>query len=766
MKVKKMKRIFAFMLAAVMTVSLAACGSKAEQNSSSGDESGSDYVWVPSYENLDTDTENGYVTDISLIDGNMYYRKVSWDEETQTSTNFICKKALGQGASEEVLYSGTEEDSISHFTVLADGKIVLVLSSYNMEEEKNYWSLQIVDTNGEKISSADITDAISSGDEWAYVDECISDAKGNIYLQSEGKVLVYDNNGGFLFAVEAKENWIQGIGLTKDGSVAVLQNSSNGMDLSIIDTDSKDYGATYQGIPDNMSGNGIAPGLKKDLLLNMSGGLIEYDFASQSYEELFTWLDCDINPDYVEYISTTEDGKILALIREWDSEEDGYQLCTLTKTPKSEVPEKQIITLGTMYLSQGLQNAIVKFNKTNNEYRITVVDYSKTVDDSQENADSDALVKFNNDIMTGNAPDIIDLAYGNYTQYMKQGIIEDLYPYLEQSTVISKEDFMPSILEGYSVDGKLSCIPSSFYLNTLIAKTADVGEKQGWTIDELIALIDSKPEDMQIMLYATKTEILRMCMMFDEESYIDWGTGKCKFDSEEFKKVLEFANRFPLEYNWQEDMPSEPALIAEGKLLLMQATLSSMNDIQTYTAMYGGEDITYIGYPTADGSGGNAFVGEDTLGISSKSANKEGAWEFLQSLLSEEHQTGMFSWGLPTLQSAFDKELEKAMEKQYQLDEEGNPVLDEEGNPIEASHGGMSYGDGWSVDYYAVTPEEAEQLKALINSTKRVTNYNSTSEVFSIIAEEAAPYFAGQKSLDEVVGIIQSRVQIYISENM
>ena len=36
----------------------------------------------------------------------------------------------------------------------------------------------------------------------------------------------------------------------------------------------------------------------------------------------------------------------------------------------------------------------------------------------------------------------------------------------------------------------------------------------------------------------------------------------------------------------------------------------------------------------------------------------------------------------------------------------------------------------------------------------------------NIITEETAPYFAGQKSVDEVADIIQSRVRIYINESI
>ena len=39
------------------------------------------------------------------------------------------------------------------------------------------------------------------------------------------------------------------------------------------------------------------------------------------------------------------------------------------------------------------------------------------------------------------------------------------------------------------------------------------------------------------------------------------------------------------------------------------------------------------------------------------------------------------------------------------------------------------------------------------------------SAIASIVMEETQPYFAGDKNMDTVIGIIQSRVQTYLNEN-
>ena len=42
---------------------------------------------------------------------------------------------------------------------------------------------------------------------------------------------------------------------------------------------------------------------------------------------------------------------------------------------------------------------------------------------------------------------------------------------------------------------------------------------------------------------------------------------------------------------------------------------------------------------------------------------------------------------------------------------------------------------------------------------------HSNAALHNIIAEEVSPYFNGQKSVGDVVSIIQSRAEVYVSEN-
>ena len=116
----------------------------------------------------------------------------------------------------------------------------------------------------------------------------------------------------------------------------------------------------------------------------------------------------------------------------------------------------------------------------------------------------------------------------------------------------------------------------------------------------------------------------------------------------------------------------------------------------------------------------------------------------MSSLLSEEFQDNL-NWQFPIRESSLDKQIAREMD------------------PETYTSGGMSYGNSFSYDYQPLTEEQAAAIKEVISMAEPTGSYNT--EIFSNISEEASPYIAGQKSAADAAKIIQSRVEIYVSEN-
>ena len=765
------KRAAALSLAAVMAFSLAACGAKGENPSeqdgvSESAQAGTNgYVYVPEYMSMNND-DNSSMNNLMVSGNYMYYSVYSWNEETGESSQKFYRKEIGSDTQEELPFQFEGAQNVMQFLVDQEGNAYFFISDYSNEktDEEGYsigeYFIYKYDSQGNEVYKQDINQPMAENNS-RYIQYSALDGQGRIYVSAEQTVLLFDENGAYQGKVEVS-NWISSMGSGKDGKVYITQYGDTGMDLIEIDFAGKALGTTYHNFPSG-NGNSLSVGVEKDFLVSDSTRLYEYDLATQTAEEVLNWLDSDINGDYVDFVAAAEDGRILAVVRDWDSGDT--EMAFLTKTDVSQITQKEIITIGSLYTDQAMQAAAVKFNKTNDKYRIKVKTYVDNNAEWTENLYSDAQTALNNDITSGKGPDIYNLSStGSIQNYVSKGVLEDLTPYLEKSSAVKKEDFVESILNAFTYDGVLTCIPTSFNIQTVMGRSSQVGDEMGWTIDEMMEFVKANP-DANVFEYATKASILNYCLNYNQDAFINHETGECSFNSPEFKKVLEYANQFPKEYNYDEDMPSLPRRIMDGSVLLNDAHISSPEDFSVNLQMFGEDKVTCIGYPTVDGSVGSMLsAGNGAYGISSQSKNKDGAWAFVESLLTDDTTSQRFMYGFPTRKDKLEDMFQEAMKNEYILDENGEKMLDENGEPMRQSKGSWGWGnDDFTIEIFASTQEEIDQLKAIIDVAKPAST--SDSQIMKIITEEVEPYFAGQKTVDDVAGIIQSRVQIYISEN-
>lgn len=777
MKSRKLKKWMAVALASAMALSVTACGGS--QGDNSGNQGGNsenggaakEFVYVSEFKEIEGENISYY--NMKYVGDSLYYESYSYDEATGESSESIVKYSLADGSSSAIPLKLEGNTSFSEYAVASDGSILAVCYDYSGESDPEGYvepkmMLNKFGPDGETVFSKDLAEVLGQ-EENVYVQNLALDGEGRVYMTMDDNVILLDQEGNPQGKVTVGSGWINSIGCGRDGKMYcsyyddTAQNNSYA--LTEIDFDQKAAGATYKGFPSG-NGNGLYAGLEYDFLIGDSTSVYTYDLKTQKYEKLLDWLDSDINGMNATCVGQLEDGRILAVINDWESEENGIAL--LTKTKASEVPQKETIVIGILSSDSELQSAAVKFNRTNEQYRVSIRTYIDW-NNWSENAYSDAMTKLNNDITSNNCPDILDLNGINIEQLASKGVFEDLNPYLEGSTYFSRDDFIPNVMDAYAYDGKQISIPISFSLRTIAGRASELGDKDGWTIDEMIAYADSHP-DAQIFDYSSKEYILQTCMAFNEDSFIDWSTGECKFDTPEFKSLLEFVNRFPDEYQYEDGMASAPTRIQNREILLDMVYVSDFNEVQLYKEIFE-DDLTFIGYPTTDGGCGTGLTAYQAYAITSKSTHKDGAWEFVEGMLipQEESETNGRrgrSWNFPNNKAQLQAMAEDAVKVEYVTDENGEIMKDENGEPIVQGAGmGIGYEDGWSYDYRIPTQDEVDMVLALIEKARPVSNSGGDSQIQNIILEEAAPYFQGQKSVDEVVGIIQSRINIYVSEN-
>ena len=771
---KLCRRALALALTAAMALSLAACGGKKEQQGDNKETLAPDgFVWVPKY--IELDSEQSYYG-VVASDEYIYYSSYDYDEKTETSSVAIASVSIEDGsAGPEIVIPQEEKQEegmrgnrdISGFMLDTEGNLLTIEGTFSWnektQESKRGYYICRYSAQGEKLSEQDITEIITKDEENSYIQYAALDGENRLYIVCSSVIHLFNAEGNYDGNIKLDGGgYAQNIGVGKDGKMylAMYSMTGPGMNLSEIDYAGKKLGQSYSGFASNGSGN-ISQGLAKDFLGTDGTSIYDYDMKTQSLEKILDWLDCDVNGNNVNFVKALADGRLMAITNNWES--NSSELILLTKKPASEVPQKQNLVLGALYLDNNLSNSIVNFNKNNEKYHVSVKKYydnNAVTGENYEEVINDALTRMNNDITSDNCPDLLCIDNIDVARYAAKGVFEDLGGYLDRSSKVKRADFFENILDAYTYDGVLVAIPKNFEMESMVGKASDLGEKSGWTLAEMIAYGEAHP-DAELWGNATKEQALSMMLRFTQGNFVDWTTGACSFDSEEFEQILELANTFPKEWQYDESAPSLPKRLQAGEVLLDNVSLYDFESIQVTAAMFG-SDVNYIGYPNENGESGTYFQGSTGVALTSKCTDKDAAWSFLEQWLSEEKGERSYSFGFPSKKSEFAKERAEATKVEYVLDENGEKVLDENGEPMVQSSGGMGYGD-WEYDYRPTTEEEADFLEELIGRAKPAAS--SDAQIMNIVNEEAQAFFSGQRSAKDVAGVIQSRVQVYVNEN-
>ncbi len=744
---KNIRVLLSMALVVILMAALFGCGKDEETQEKVEGE-----VYVPEYAQLAV--EGDYISETVAAGDVAYFYTVSYDEETGQSENIIYKYDLLENKADKLPFEVEENSSAYDMAMDVDGNLVFIMNYYDESGDvtggEDTIELRTISADDGSVINSQVITELLSGTENMYVQQFAIDAQGNIYLYDSESTIHVVNKDFQKVCDITTEGWINDIVKSKEGDIYISTYGETGLELRKVDIAGKKLGEAITGPGDEYGNSHYYTGLNSSLFVSNNDQVFSFDIQTGVSEKLFKWLDVDVNGDNIDTTGELSDGRIWAVTRDYNSEgEPSYELIFLTRKNASEVAAKEEIIFGTMWLDSDLRKNIIDFNKKSDQYRIKVKDYAS--EDYQT-----GLTQFNADMTTGNCPDIVDLSSLDFKQYASKGILEDMYPYMKKSG-IKKEDYLENIFKAYEVDGKLYGIIPKFYVSTIMVKTALVGDVSGWTLSEMLDFAEDKnPEN--IFPYGNRSSIFYYCIYNNIDEFIDWETGKCTFDGEEFIRTLEFAARFPEEVDYNEDSEGIASRLHSDKVLLMQESLSSVQEYQMMNGLFG-EKATYIGYPNHERKGNLIQPTSGSMAMTAKSKHKDGAWEFIKTVLSEEYQDSLIDeyggFGFPVKKSSLDK--------QFELDMTPNYYEDENGNKVESPKTTWGY-DDFEMEIMAATQEEIDAVRGLIESADKLSS-NANEQLVNIITEESEPFFKGQKSAADTAGIIQNRIQIYVNEN-
>ena len=642
------------------------------------------------------------------------------DGQLQKSYYGITRKRIDDDH-EDKLYVMTDVEwlvGINRPLLLADkeGNCFIFWRLYDEEDGTTDYRLEKYGPNGEvlwkTIPDAEVLEGMGEQLEQGTVTR-----DGRVLLYSYGKggrVFCFGADGSLEAVYEPELDSLEGIAAGRDDRV--YGYCVTGKEPVFLE-----LGGAGEAYVCPMTPLGVYDGYEEGILLRTGEGMFTYVPETGETRRLWSWTDESIQIDADSLDKVYQDNGAFTLLCE---EVPTCRVLTFARVifeDSGKYPDREILILATDYASTDAQRLVRMYNRQSRKYRVKIV----------PTLDGEALQK---QLLRGEGADLMDVSRIYIGDLVRQGAFEDLDPYYEKSTVVKREEILDSVRAAYMIEGsgilsgKNVTVFPGFVMRTMRAR-GDYVKAEDWTVWKFLEF----GENHRMLFSQNPQTALHYCMGLKRygEHFIDYENKTCSFDGEEFRRILEACSR------WEEHSGRDAfgnyvdSSSKEGEWLFDILTIGNPEDIEPKRIVgdyiYEGEDYlsTLIGYPGWEG-GEYSMQAYSIFAINSASKKKEGAWDFLEYLLSEELQKwiGPMNNMFPVRKDCFEA---------YQRDQE------------------------MSAEYIERVEKMAEA--AVLNDFGAVSD-----PVWAIVSEEAGMYFTGDADLETTVQKIQNRVQLYLDE--
>lgn len=651
-----------------------------------------------------------------VVDQYIYYIDTKDEEQ-----NCLWKCKLSEQANAAVFFRLNSNERLQIFTVTEDGNVIGVVDSSGDADTR----VELIKV--ERTGRLQWRKEIPQGqDDFFFISNLLVGSDGRIYASTPSELLFFDEDGEFERRMAATGELIQNLADAGEGKVSVVEYTKEGQKLIVYQaTDGKEV--FRRDFRDNKMWFEERSGLYYPEI----EVLAKYCWADDSIQGILNLTDCGIDISAVQVFKALEQDRFLFGLQ--DERDQGIRFVWLTpharqedtvSEPEVEEQPKTKLVIAS-FNPQNLQSSILNFNRSHSDYEMTCKSF-------------DAFTQrdmFNAYLVSADGPDVIDIFSYN-SSYIQNEILMDLKPFLEKSGKINRDDLLPRVLEDLDEDGRIYTVPRTIGISAFACPTELLEGKDSWTIDDYLDLLERYPNAMtepDVSVENTKLNILRNALRWGINGFVDYETGVAAFDGEYFRSVL---NRIAdLEVSTTNKSKDERAM--EGEVVFGYLSLYDTRGFQQ-AEWKNGHELTLIGFPVSglvegEKSSNVIYYGE-MLGIHSATENVEAAWDFTESYIMGAFMSSNFFFR--TGKEVFEERM------RAEMDIEPSTV------------------DG--IPYPPITEEQAEKVRNAFLDGRYLSDRNDF--LFDIIREEATPFFRGEKDLDEVVGIIQSRIQLYLDE--
>lgn len=750
------KRIFAITFCFIITACLSGCANREDgsPDAASAVRENTDEL-VDVAQKFKVEADLGKMNNLQLIGNSLYYNMYGQNKETEEYYLECCR----QTGFEEPEVIHTYEDNIRMISSCVDQSGNWYNFYLNGDEQKYEYFLEKLNEHGIPQFCVEVTDSPElSGMEG--VSGCGVTGQGEFcILTAQGDILIWDDQGKKLSNLSAQWKDIPHLekdrGLVNAGEdgIYLYVCEKNIVELRQLKISEKTLGsAVTVEVPADLENGAnvfsdtyawvkLTDGYSDGIFIVGKDALWQYIPSEDKLIESLVWSDeyLNIQPDSIERIS--RDGEKMMLLT-YDRQQQVSGRIEVNKRRRAEIPGKETIVLGCRENElKNLEGLINKYNDRSEEYYIQLMTYGTRGDPAGSLVDEMDIA-----LLKGEGPDLISLTSYSMDAYSSKGVLVELTSYMERDSTVKEEDLLDSVLEALKIDQGLYGIGPEFVILGLVTQPG-YAVNGGISISRFKEMVAEHPDSF-ITQYGSFGGYLNMMMLADAGHYIDWQERSCSFNSEGFIALLEMIKEWK---KTPDDVSADLAAIPASERLFRKnylfenAGISNMWDYLQIKSGFG-EAGELCGYPNEEGEQRYLLSLPYLFGIGSASGHKEGAWDFMKYILSED----------------FKKEERKSMSAAFPVREENFEAYIQEGYEkdviIRSNRNRYSGEEEPAAD---PTEKDIAGLKEMVN---HVFYYEMDRQISNIIYEETQPVFDGQKEASEAAVIIQNRVSLLLNE--
>ena len=667
--------------------------------------------------------------------------------------------------------SNIYEDINFNNMVLADGGMVYGLKQWYYQDysdpenpvSEDRQFLCCWDGEGKLVWEKEL-EPFATEDEWVYLNQIVKASDGGLTLLLNGDKaykMNMDAEGNLSEKMELSEETstalsnIQYMIPRRDGTFILIYSSEDDWTKQFIadyDLENDKLGEAAE-VPSSLTWNGlgnVAEGMDADLIYSGSDGIYTFNAGDTESKIKMNYINSDL---YIsDFTALVELGSetFMAIFR--DNYEDGLKLGLFNYVDPSTIADKVVLVLAGNSMGGDIKRRVVEYNRASDQYRIVVKEYYGYT--SYEDYEA-GITKLNNDIITGQMPDILLTSELPMDNYIAKGWIADINKLIENDEELSQVEFLQNVFDAFSNDGKLYYVVPGFSVNTVIGKTALVGDRESWTMADMQQVLASMGEGTSAIGNVTPAEFMNMVMRYCGNDFVDVSTGKCSFNTSNFIEMMEFAKTLPQEYDqdeWNAYYDNYESQYRENRTLLSQIYIYSVSGLNYYINGYFGEPVSFVGFPTESGKGSYIEPDYNTFALSARSKNLDGAWDFVRYYLTDEYQKE--AGNMPVNKALFLEKAQEALQRPYYIDYDTKEKVE---------YDDTFWMNGEEIKLDPMSQEQIDQVTDFIQSVDR-RGYNNP-DILNIINEEVEAFYSGQKSAQDVADVIQRRAQLFVDEN-